>query len=557
MDLSYRHFSPFYAGQGDHPRLASCMSHAFILIPMIFPRILESMLLLLLSFPLLLASQDPEIDWSAINSPENLGNGVNSRISDFIPIVTPDGQKLYFIRYNSKGSNRTSDDIYVSDYDARSDRWLAARKLSYPMNTDYSDAIKSITPDGTVALIDGSVHNARSTDPLYKPHQIGLARRTASGWAKPKLLWIDDYHHYYPRLKPYAFLSNNQQILILGMADRDDSRGKFDLYVSFLQDDGTWSRPLNLGNTINTSGMDWTAFLASDNRTLYFASDGHGGYGDLDIFVTRRLDDTWTNWSTPRNMGPVINSSGAEDYFSITASGKYAYFASGGSGYGQKDIFRIELPQVLRPEAVVLIKGTVYDQKTKQPIEAEITYEYLKDGKLAGVASSEPGSGKYQITLQKGEAYGFQAKAEGYFGVSTNIDLDTLQEYAEIERDLYLEPLDTGRVVKLNNVFFEYDETDLLPESYPELQRVVDLLDDNPTLRIELAGHTDADGSDAYNLRLSQARINSVRDYLLSKEIKANRLTAVGYGERKPVADNSTEEGKALNRRVEFKIIAK
>lgn len=496
-----------------------------------------------------------DIDWSKAKQAENLGPGVNSDIADFIPIVTPDGQKLYFIRFDLKGVNANSDEIYVSDYNPETDQWQTARKLAYPINTKYSDAIKSITPDGTVALIDGSVHNARKSDPLRKPHQIGLAKRQGEGWAAPKLLWIDDYHHYYPRLKPFSFLSNNQQILIMGMADRSDSRGEFDLYVSFLQEGGTWSRPLNLGNTINTSKMDWTACLASDNRTLYFSSNGHGGHGEADIFVTRRLDDTWTNWSPPQNMGPVINSSGKEDYFSIPASGEYAYFASERSGYGQKDIFRIKLPKVLRPEAVVLIKGTVFDQKTKQPIEASITYEYLKDGTEAGVANSEPGTGKYQITLPKGEIYGFVADAEGYYGISENIDLDSLEEYTEIERDLYLAPIVIDEVVRLNNVFFNSDKYELLPKSFPELNRVVKLLNDNPKIKIELAGHTDADGSDAYNLKLSQNRINSVRDYLVEQGVSDERLSAVGYGERQPIASNDTDEGKALNRRVEFKVV--
>ncbi len=331
---------------------------------------------------------------------------------------------------------------------------------------------------------------------------------------------------------------------------REDTQGSSDLYVSFLEKDGSWSEPKNLGQKINTTGSECCAFLAADDATLYYSTNGLNGFGSNDVYLARRLDDTWQNWSEPLNLGPPVNSDGWDAYYTIPAKGDYAYFVSGG------DIFRVRATPEQAPKPVILMYGNVYNQKTKEFIpDASVRYEYLKDGKEAGVARTNPQNGEYKIVLPYGHAYCFRAEAKGFISVNDNFDANNLKEYTEIKRDLYLVPIEVWQVVRINNIFFDFAKSTLKPESYPELNRVVEFLNDNPSVNIELSGHTDAIGADADNLKLSSDRAKSVMDYFVSKNISASRMSSKGYGESLPVASNDTEEGRALNRRVEFKIL--
>jgi outer membrane protein OmpA-like peptidoglycan-associated protein len=211
----------------------------------------------------------------------------------------------------------------------------------------------------------------------------------------------------------------------------------------------------------------------------------------------------------------------------------------------------------VRPKPVVLITGRVLDQKTGKPLSAEIVYNLITGGDPIGSAISNEETGEYQIVLPYGKNYRFNAIASGYYAVSENMDLSDLKEYKEIKRDLYLVPIEVGQVVRLNNIFFEFGRAELKQESFNELDRVVTLLTENPSMSIEIAGHTDNVGSDVDNLKLSQDRANAVVAYIVSKGISATRIVSKGYGESIAIADNSTEEGRAVNRRVEFKIINK
>jgi outer membrane protein OmpA-like peptidoglycan-associated protein len=205
-----------------------------------------------------------------------------------------------------------------------------------------------------------------------------------------------------------------------------------------------------------------------------------------------------------------------------------------------------------------MVYGTVYNQKTKTFLpDASVHYEYMNNGSEAGVARTNPGNGEYKIVLPQGNTYGFRAEAQGFVSVNDNLDATNLKEYTEIQRDLYLVPVEVGQVVRINNIFFDFAKSTLKPESFAELNRVVDFLNSNPTVSIELSGHTDNIGNTASNLKLSDDRAKSVVDYLTAKGISATRLTAKGYGETKPVALNDTEEGRAMNRRVEFTILKK
>ena len=300
-----------------------------------------------------------------------------------------------------------------------------------------------------------------------------------------------------------------------------------------------------------------TPYLASDGETLYFSSDRPGGVGDNDIWKTRRLDKTWQKWSDPVNLGSPINTPEWDAFFTLDAGGEYAYMTTGLDTYGASDIVKIKLLEREKPDPVVLVSGNVYNAKTKQPLSASLVYETLPDGVEAGNAVSNPSDGAFKIVLPYNRNYSIRASADHFFAISENLNLDSLIKagYKEIHKDLYLVPIEIGQVIRLNNVFFDFDKWDLRPESYIELNRVVKLLAENPAIEIEMAAHTDSRGSDEYNFKLSDNRAKSVMDYIISKGIPVNRITSHGYGETKPVSTNDTDDGRQLNRRVEFTIL--
>jgi outer membrane protein OmpA-like peptidoglycan-associated protein len=306
---------------------------------------------------------------------------------------------------------------------------------------------------------------------------------------------------------------------------------------------------------VNSGDSESSPFLAADEKTLFFSSRGFSGFGSNDIFMTKRLDDTWLNWTEPQNLGAAVNSAGWDAYFTIPASGEHAYLVSRQNSLGAEDIFRVKLPKELRPEPVLLVQGTVYNAKTKQPIAAKINYEKLPTGENAGLASTDPATNKYIITLPAGYKYGFLAESPGFIGVNEFLDVTAVTDYKEVNKDLYLVPIEQGQVVRMNNVFFDSKKSDLRTESFPELNRFVNFLNANPGVTIEIAGHTDNVGKDADNQLLSEQRAKAVYTYFQKKGIALNRISAKGYGKTKPLATNDTEEGRQTNRRVEFTIL--
>jgi OmpA-OmpF porin, OOP family len=336
---------------------------------------------------------------------------------------------------------------------------------------------------------------------------------------------------------------------------RDDTQGGRDIYVSFLQEDSTWTEPLNLSGTINTAGEETGAFLAPDDKTLYFSSNGYSGFGGSDIFVTRRLDDTWTNWSEPENLGPTINSQYEDLFFNIPGNSDFAYYSQGVSE-DDLDIFRVAMPLFKRPDPVIMVRGKLRDSKTREPIEAQIIYERLSDGTEIGITLSNPSTGEYEIMLPSGVLYGIRATAENYLSVNENLDLTNFKgdENETVTKDLFLVPIEKDATVVLNNVFFDFDKAILKSESYPELDRVAETMENRPTLSIEISGHTDSVGPEQYNLGLSERRAEAVAEYLRSKGIANDRLIVKYYGETVPVEPNTTVEGRSKNRRVDFKI---
>lgn len=495
-----------------------------------------------------MAQQRTSADTST--SAMNLGPMVNSQYDDILPVISPDGKTLYFCRSHTPdnfGGGRQ--DIWVAELQADG-TWGEAKNIGIPLNNRDNNYLCSITPDGNTALVGDGYSDGR-----LRARSVAIAYRTAEGWSTPQPLTIKNYYNN-DRYGEFA-LSNDGKTLVMTV-DRDGTKGAKDLYVSFQQEDGTWSEPLNMGDSVNSVNSEVTPFIASDNTSLYFASDGHGGFGSFDVFVSRRLDSTWTRWSKPENLGSTINTSGWDLYYTVPADGRYAYYVSYTNTYGAGDIFRIKLPEVARPRPVILVSGRVLNKSNGQPVEASIAYELLPSGKEVGIARSTPATGTYTIALPAGDRYGFRASADGYLSVNENIDLTQVTEYTELTRDLFLVPIEKGAVLQLNNIFFDVNASALRPESFPELDRLAKAMSSTPSMRVEIAGHTDNRGNDALNTRLSMQRAEAVRSYLTStRNVAAERLVAKGYGKSKPVATNDTDEGRQLNRRVEFIILTK
>jgi OmpA-OmpF porin, OOP family len=336
-----------------------------------------------------------------------------------------------------------------------------------------------------------------------------------------------------------------------------DSYGGRDLYVSFLQSNGKWSTPLNMGPDVNTADEESAPYLAADDKTLYFSSKGYVGYGAMDIYVTRRLDDTWTKWSTPENLGPLINTERDDSFFNIPPTGEYGYFSRDFTR-NNMDIFRFKLPDEHQPSPVVTIKGKVYNARNDQPMSAKIIYESLPDGRQVGSIDSDPQTGEFQILLPAGGMYGYTAEARDFITENASVDLTHVKDFQERTENLRLEPLVKGAVVRLNNVFFDFNKHELKPASIPELRRLMKIMDDNPNLKIQIAGHTDNVGRPEDNMVLSELRAKAVENYLVSNGVSTSRVSSVGFGQTRPIAPNDRElGGRDVNRRVEFVIVDK
>ncbi|MES2731933.1 MAG: OmpA family protein [Bacteroidota bacterium] len=487
----------------------------------------------------------PDIQFAS--APENLGTQINSPYTEIGALISPDGQRLYLTRKdhpeNINGAT-ANDDIWYADLDAQG-KWSLAKNVASPLNDKHHNLVEAVTPDGNMLLLGNRYGEDRGDG-------VSVTYKTANGWAFPTNLDVKNFRNYDRYVNFY--LANDGKVILMSI-EHDDSYGEKDLYVSFLQPDNSWSSPKNLGAGINSAESDGTPFLASDGKTLYFSTDGRSTFGSADIFMSTRLDDSWQKWSEPINLGQQINTDEWDAYYSLPASGEYAYFTSYKNSLGKSDIFRIKLPPQIKPEPVVLISGKVLNAKTKEPLEAKISYETLPNGKEVGIARSEPGTGNYKIVLPAGKLYGFLAQTEHFYPINQNLDVSELKAYTEIKRDLYLAPIEKGEIIRLNNIFFDFAKAILKTESYPELNRVVELLNANPTMEIAIQGHTDNVGADMDNLKLSQDRSQAVVTYLVEKGITQARLGAKGFGEIKPIATNDTDEGRATNRRVEFEVI--
>lgn len=483
---------------------------------------------------------------SFLHQKENLGTKINSVHGEVHPVISPDGKTLFFTRKQhpaNYGVERRDDIWYSEKIDDST--WTLAKNIGPPLNNRGHNYLNAITTDGTIAFLGGAYGDVNARDRLYR------AQRTPEGWTHPKEVVIDNYYN----LSGYNsfHISVDGDIILLSI-EQQDTYGLKDLYVSFKQPDGTYSAPRNLGRGINTAGDEVTPFLAADGKTLYFSTDGRPGYGRNDIFITRRLDDTWQRWSEPLNLGPAVNTANWDAYYTLPASGDYAYFTSYEDSYGSGDLFRIAIPPSQQPEAVVLIRGRVTDATTQEPIPATVRFR-SEENKQAGTANTHPDKGTYQFVVPVGDTYYLEAEAPGYYALTRSVDVQSTSEYEEFSVMLPLYPIKAGEVIPLENIEFEANSTALRPSSFPELKSVAGFLLSQPEVVIEIGGHTNNLCSSSYCKQLSTERAKSVANFLHRQGVPKAQVKYKGYGKEKPIDTNDTEEGRQRNQRVEFTIL--
>jgi OmpA-OmpF porin, OOP family len=515
---------------------------------------------------------------------EPMGGAVNTEYSEIHPLIAPDAQTLYFVRVSHPSNNfgkEGSNDVWSAEA-MKDGRWQIARKMPNTINKDQYNDLFSISPDGNTVLIRGVYINGRRMEEIG----ISISKKNSSGWSQPNKLDIPKLESMCKGQFLTAFLSNTGKVMFLAFSEKKNSK-EDDIYVSVLDKSGKWSKPESLGGDVNTSSSETTPFLASDNNTLFFASNRKGGEGGFDIWASKRKGKTWGVWEKPINLGKPTNSDEDELYYSISASGEFAYMSTKKNSVGKSDLVRIRLRDdettkpteaalqgsdvvvakpkedlkpisVTAPNPVILLSGIVKNQKDGSPTQAKIIYENLDTGEDLGEAESNPNTGEYKIVLPYGIRYAIRAEAKDFISVSKNLDLSVTGAYKELKNeDLSLAPIEANVLVQLYNVFFEFGRATLTTESSFELDRMATLLATNPNMVIEVQGHTDNVGGEEANLKLSQARADAVRDYILKKKIPQERIRSVGFGESKPKDSNATSEGQAKNRRVEFLVVRK
>ena len=525
----------------------------------------------------------------AQNAHESVGAGINSYADEQLPVMSPDGQRLYFTRRghaDNVGGRRDPGDIW---YCVRTgdQPWSEAKHAGPSINNARYNGVIGFDRDGRMLVLG---HYQANGTPA-KTQGISAATASGDGWSVPEAL---DIPYYYTKSAHRSGSMHSSGNIILVTLQSYDTRGGEDLYVLFRQGDGSWTEPKNLGRSINTPYQEMTPFLAPDGKTLFFASNGYEGFGSRDIYVSVRLDDSWKNWSNPKNLGAAVNSEGTELSYYVPDQSEYAYLSSTQNSDGLGDLVKVRIseeqteqlaevdttlaiPVVEEPKpeptvaaadtieepaptiARVEVRGTVANKSSLKSMAAEITFRSQKKDTTQVIRVSAGSDGRFTAQLPVEDDYALTITADGFIRVRDQLSVAaTTSGGAEpMVRDYALTPIEVGSTVNLENVLFDRGNAAMLPGSYETLDEVVSFLQENPAVEIEVAGHTDNQGRADLNLTLSRERAAAVKQYLVEQGVDTNRITQQGYGGTRPLVSNAIEEERSKNRRVEFTILKK
>ncbi len=472
--------------------------------------------------------------------PIDLGPAINSSFDEYLPSLTADEQTLVFTR-RFDSVIAPNEDFYISEKDENGE-WQMAEDIGKDINTPHQEGSIAITPDGQKRFFAAKDRwNTIGSFDLYYSYKLDgvwvLPRNidepiNTTAWESQPSISADGRTLYYS-------------------SNASGGIGGRDIYRVHRLERG-WSAPELLTDKINTAGDEQCPFIHPDGKTLYFSSDGHVGMGDTDIYMSQ-LDENG-QWSEPKNLGYPINNKFNQSGFTVSANGERAYFTSETEENGL-DIFYFELPPEIRPANVTYVKGRVIDAESEQAVQAVIEIIDLESGETINKVVSDIFDGKFLVTLAAGKDYLYNVSRDGYLFYSESYPLKEMQKGEPYKLEVRLQPIKVGETVVLKNIFFETGAYELKSISEPELQKLIDLMTENPAIRIEISGHTDNVGSADSNLVLSGNRAKAVANYLIGKGITQDRISHKGLGDQQPVASNDTEEGRAQNRRTEFKVI--
>ncbi len=482
--------------------------------------------------------------------PQNLGPNVNTQNDEYVNAISADDQMLILTQKHDATARNIdawggkTEDLMFSKRNSQGE-WGRIRDLGPTFNTLANEGAMSIAPDNSIVVFTG--FNRKDG---YGSGDLYISKRRGDKWTRPVNMglgvnsrWWDTNPSISSDGKTIYFISN-----------RKGGQGESDIWTAEMNDAGMWGNVRNLGSIVNSKGKEMTPYIHPDGRTLYFASNGHMGMGELDLFVTRR--DENGKWSTPENLGYPINTRENEMGIVINALGDLAYISSEREGgYGAFDIYSFELYPEARPIAVTYMKGIVHDAETHNPIPAKFSLINLNTGKTIINSTSDKINGDFIVIIPVNEPLALSVEKDGYLFYSDNFNVQG--DYSNIKpylKNIDLKPIKPDQSIVLKNIFFASASYDLEDESFIELNKLVNLLKHNQNLRIEVSGYTDNIGDAKANMQLSKNRAKAVMDYLIKVGIDAKRLTYKGYGETHPIADNETEEGRKQNRRTEVKI---
>lgn len=480
-------------------------------------------------------------------NPVSIGSAINTRDDEYWPSITADGQTMMFTRQATMEgklpqNGQSQEDFYISSY--INDEWQLAYNAGAPINTSQNEGAQSISSNGNYMFFAACSRpdGLGSCDIYFSSFNGGV-------WSEPYNLRAPVNTSFWES-QPSITADGN---ILFFSSNRSGGVGGKDIWYSVLNEQNLWSVPVNLGNAINTEGDEMSPFIHFDGKTLYFASDGRVGMGGFDIFMSKMTSDS--TWSEPQNLGYPINSYNDETGLVIESGGQKAYFSSIRNKLNGKDIFYFILDESVRPNPVSYMKGQVMDKETGKLLKANYELVNLSTGKVS-IKSSTDAAGNFMICLPSGYNYGINVNKEGYLFYSENFMFEGKHSVMKpyIKR-ITLSPVKVGEKMQLSNVFYEVDSWQLRKESILELDKLLNLMNDNKNIIIEIGGYTDSTGSDEYNLALSEKRALSVVNYLVNNGISSERLNYKGYGNKFPIGDNVTAEGRKLNRRTEAKII--
>lgn len=500
-----------------------------------------------------------------INNPvsikiENL-TAINSSYPEYSAVISRDEKNLYFTsrREGSTGNKKDEtgryfEDIYFSTRDANG-KWKDPIHIGGKINTPYHEATVSLSHDGKTLILYKS---EKGDGNLYVSHQLPNGE-----WSKPEKLPEPINSPYW---ETHACFSTDMKKIYF-VSNRPGGYGGRDIWVSEYINE-KWSEPENLGPTINTPYDEESPFILSDDRTLYFASQGHDNIGGFDIFVTTLTEDGF--WTIPENLGYPINTTDDDVFYLPTRDERHAYYSSGKAyGLGDLDLYYLTIIQPKRK--LVKLQGRVADSRTFKGLKADLVFYNAADTSEIIVSSTSNEDGNYQVTLLTGKEYKIKLSAKDYHPADDFLSIAEDEKNTLLTRDFYLrkkfqltdtqkvtaDDFTVGEKFTLRNIYYDFNSYKLRKESVEELNRLVKIMKDVPTLKIEISSHTDSIGGYQYNMTLSQKRAEEVVKYLISAGIEKERLVAKGYGYTQPIASNRTDEGRQLNRRTEFKILAK